>query len=221
MSNPRVPRARYSLLIIFGVGVIDIFLWSYRGWNPHNAVLAAGLFLDILGASILAIPDIPSIQGYFFSGKVRNAIEHLKLKRGESQSILVEPGTEDRLVDSLYIVEKVSGEPIAESSLMENARGPEPSTEGFYELREAFYEGTNDSTWHQVFGFKVYEGEEGWRTYILYNNEGNPDVKLKSSFHNPCDKIIAKLERSDARFRRMGLSLLIGGFLFQGFSILV
>lgn len=223
MTKPKLPPARYSTVVVLLIGILALYVWPYLGWRLHDTILAAGLFLDILGAAVLAIPDIPIIHRLFFSGMVQSAVDDLELEWAATESVLVEPGTDEKFVDSLYIVEDVSGESIAESELLENVvQAPEPSTEGFYELREAFSEGTNDSLWNHVFGFKVYEDKEGdWRTCIMHDKNGEPEVKLKSRYHNPFDKIANKLRYSDARFRRMGLSLLIAGFLFQGFSIMV
>lgn len=212
------------MFVILIVAILVQYLWSCLGWHLHDTILAAGLFLDVIGASILAIPDIPTIHRFFFSGMVRSAVDHLRLERGARESILVEPDTDEKFVDSLYIVEYVSGEAVAESDLLGNvARSPAPSSEGFYELRKAFSEGTNDQSWNQVFGFKVCkeEEEDELRTYIMYKNEGKPDIKLKAPYHNPFDKIENKLRDSDARFRRLGLSLLVAGFLFQGIAIAV
>lgn len=223
MTKPKLPQARSSTVIILVVCIIALSVRSCFGWHLRDTVLAAGLFLDVVGAAILAIPDIPTIHRYFFSGMVRKAVDHLKLERGSGENILVEPGTDQRFIRPLYIVENVSGETIDESNLLETVSvASDPSSEGFYELRQAFREGTNDSLWNHVYGFKVYEDEDGyWRTYILHNKNGEPEVKLKGRFQNPFGKIEIKLRQSDARFRRMGLSLLIAGFLLQGLSIIV
>lgn len=221
MTKPKLPKARYSAVIVFVVGFIALCVWHYLGTELPDTILAAGLFLDVIGAAILAIPDIPTIHQLFFSGMVQSAVDHLEPKWTARESVLIEPETDEIFVDSLYIVEDVSGEPISESELLKSVRrAPEPSTEGFYELRRAFHEGTNDSLWNHVFGFKAYEDEnDERRIYVLHNRDEEPEVKLKAQFDNPFASIKNKLRRSEARFRRMGLSLLISGFLFQGISL--
>ncbi|MFC6724130.1 hypothetical protein ACFQE1_07030 [Halobium palmae] len=211
------------MLVLICVGTLNFFLQWCLGWNAHTVVLGSGLLLDIVGAAILAIPDIPSIYRWFFSGKVQEAVDLLETKPGTSQNILIEPDTNDRLIDSLYIVEEVSGEPIGESSLLDTVtRTSDPPTNGFYELREMFYSLTNDSLWHDVFGFKVYEDEENdIRTYILYQKDGEIGVKVKGDYYNSFNGIYKSIERSEARYRRLGLSLLISGFAFQGASLIV
>ena len=223
MTKPKLPQARYSAVIVLVAGAIALCVCHYLGTKLHDTILAAGLFLDVIGAAILAIPDIPIIHQLFFSGMVQSAVDHLELEWAEKESVLVEPGTDERFVDSLYIVGDISGEPISESDLLNNVhRIREPSTEGFYELRRAFYEGTNDTLWNHVFGFKACEDENNnQRIYVLHNRVGEPEVKLKGHFDNPFASIKNKLRRSDAQFRRMGLSLLIAGFLFQGISLAV
>lgn len=222
MAKPKLPRARFSLIFPLCVACMIFFLWNYVGWRLQDTILAAGLSLDIIGASILAIPDIPTIHRHFFSGMVRSAVDHLELEGGAKESILVEPDVNEKNMKSMYIVEEVSGEAVGQSDLLENViQAPEPSTEGFYELRKAFYEGTNDSIWNHVFGFKVFEKEGIWRTYVMYDKGNGPKVKLKANYKNPFARVKKKLRDSDARFRRMGLSLLITGFLFQGILIFI
>ncbi|QRV14578.1 hypothetical protein JMJ58_16805 [Haloterrigena salifodinae] len=221
MTKPKLPKARYSAVIVFVVGFVALCVWHYLGTELPDTILAAGLFLDVIGAAILAIPDIPTIHQLFFSGMVQSAVDHLEPEWTARESVLVEPETSEIFVDSLYIVEDISAEPILESELLKSVRrNPEPSTEGFYELRRAFHEGTNDTLWNHVFGFKAYEDEnDERRIYVLHNKYEEPDVKIKSQFDNPFASIKNKLRRSDARFRRMGLSLLISGFILQGISL--
>ncbi len=82
MTKHKLPRARNSAFLIIIVGILALYLWSYLGWHLHNTILAAGLFLDVIGAIILAIPDVPLLQKCFFSGMVQRAVDHLKLDRG-------------------------------------------------------------------------------------------------------------------------------------------
>lgn len=223
MTKPKLPQARYSVFIALVFGTIAVYVWNCLGTELPNAILAAGLLLDVIGAAILAIPDIPIIHRLFFSGMVQHAVDHLEPGWKGEENILVEPGVDERLVDSLYIVEDVSGEAISESDLLKDVhRVHEPSTEGFNELRRAFHEGTNDALWNHVFGFKAYEDENGeHKIYVLHNRDGEPEVKLHGHFDNPFTSIKSKLRRSDARFRRTGLTLLIGGFLLQGISLAI
>ncbi|MFC6863284.1 hypothetical protein ACFQGE_07400 [Halomicroarcula sp. GCM10025817] len=221
MRSLKLPKARYSGFIVLIVVIVALITWHYSNSDLPNTILAAGLFLDVIGAAILAIPDIPAIHRLFFSGMVQSAVAHLEPDWTARDSILAEPGTDGVFLDSLYIVEDVSGEAISESDLLEEVpTGPKPSTEGFYELRDAFQEGTNDSLWNHVYGFKAYRDEnDERRIYVLHNKRGEPEVKLKGAFDNPFSKIKTMLRNADARFRRMGLSLLISGFALQGISL--
>lgn len=222
MIRTKIPQARYSPFVIIAVGISAWYIGIWIGIDGSSTILAAGLLLDILGAIILAIPDVPQFRQYFFSGKLQEALDTLKLHRGSNEEILVEPGTSDRLIDALYIAEKVSGESIAESDLIDTVtRNTPPPSDGFYELRAAFKEGTNDQIWDRVYGFKAYKEDHELRTIVLYDDAGDPAVKLRGRFDNPFDKIEDKIQLANARFRRNGLSLLSGGFLLQGFSILL
>jgi hypothetical protein len=221
--KPNLPEARWGFVLIFIVGCGALFAQICFGWQLNKTILVGGLLLDVLGALFLAIPDISLLHRWFFSGKVRQALNELELGWGEQQKILVEPGTEDLFVDALYIIDQVSGQAVQNSPLINQVeRNPPPVTHGFYELRSAFKEGTNDSIWDRVFGFKTYRDSQGeLRTYVLYDKNGVPGVKLKAAFENPFRKIRSLLNRTDARFRRLGVLLLISGFVFQGISVAV
>lgn len=222
MTKPKWPRTRYSVPLILAVGGLSFYLSNCLGW-PQSTISAGGLLLDIAGATVIAIPDVPLLHSLFFSGKLRNAFDHLQLTRGANESVLVEPGTREELVDSLYVVENVSGEALSESSLLENVvHSPEPSSVGFYELRQKLKEMTNDAGYDRVFGFKVYRmDDDSLGAYILWEKDGNPEIKSKSKFRNPFDRIERVISDSNARFRRMGLSMLIAGFLLQMYAVLV
>ncbi|MFC6723519.1 hypothetical protein ACFQE1_03760 [Halobium palmae] len=221
MTKPKFPSARVSVPIVLGVGVAVFFLWCHLGWSLHDTVLGAGLFLDIIGASILSIPDIPLLHRLFFWGQIRGTLRYLRDEEA-GRAVLIRPGTEDYLIDSLYLTGEVPQGSLGEvSSSREVARKPEPSTQGFHELIQEFRE-KGDELWDSVFGITTYSDDDKiLRVYALYEKDGEIGVKLKSRFDNPFRSVYLRAESSEARIRRTGLALLISGFLFQGFSVVI
>ena len=164
---------------------------------------------------------------------VRSAFDHLKLEYGEKKSILIKPGIDEEtvipLVSSISEVSYNFPDTYSNSDIFDDAavtdmkiRELNLSTDGFYELRQVFSEGRADPDWNRVFAFITIKNEDGGR--VTYTPSiRNEELKLivQPPFKESFDKVENKLRQSDERFRRMGLSLLIAGFFFQGLSLTV
>jgi len=227
MIAPRVPKASYSIVFALFGGLAVWFLWVCRGWSLSTGFLGIGLVLDILGAFVLAIPDLPSVHRHFFSGKLKTALNHLRFKtEGSAANQLAAPDTDERLLDALVIVEDAKHTRVHE--LLQNPRHKviresDPSSEGFYELREAFKETESNreaaESWDDVYGFKVFEGNRGIKSITMREVDGKPRKHKEGPFHFNYTPVEEYLNNLVARFRRLGFILLMIGFIFQGFSL--
>lgn len=227
MVAPRVPKASYSIVFTLFGGLAVWFIWACLGWSLSTGFLGLGLVLDILGAFVLAIPDLPSVHSYFFSGKLKTALNQLQFKaEGSMANQLAAPDIDERLLDALLIVEDAKHTTVHE--LLQNPRHKviresDPPSEGFYELREAFKETESNreaaESWDGVYGFKVFEGTRGIKSITMRVEDGEPRKHKEGPFYFMYTPVEEYLDDLVARFRRLGFILLMIGFVFQGLSI--
>lgn len=228
MVAPKIPRTRYSLFAVLFGGTIALFLWQCVGLDVSTTVLGIGLAFDILGALILAVPDIPSVHQQFYSGKLNEGLNTLSLLGDNiTHRTLIEPNTDKELRDGLSVFEPSEYEGSNKKSINqwvedEGARRigiDEPNVEGFYEFVETFTEEGYDIEMDNVYGVKSYR-ENGSVKYVFMRDE-NGVMKKEGPFNY--ELAIRRIEnyedKLEARFRRFGLSILIIGFIFQGISL--
>lgn len=226
MTAPRSPRTRCAVFIALFGGFSALYLWLCLGWRPDTVFVGHGLVLDVIGAFVVAIPDIPSFHKHFFSGKLQTGLNQLRFEsEGSAANELAALDTDERLLDALMTVENARNITVDKMlDVVSVVREDDPPSEGFYEIREVFKENeTNEdvvSSWDDVYGFKVFEGERGIRSLIMMEEEGTAKVRISGTYGGVFGLIEDRVEELVARFRRFGLTLLIIGFLFQGVSLL-
>ena len=76
-ATPRFPKTRWIVLILLlPLGGLDLYLLCTTDWGL--TFLTLGIILDVIGASVVAIPETPLIDRYTFAGKLRKAKDHLE-----------------------------------------------------------------------------------------------------------------------------------------------
>lgn len=221
---------------------MPIFLSIYFSIRLEQAVLGIGLALDIAGAVFLAIPDVPVIHRIFFSGKLQDALDHLKGSPRDFYSthrLLISPDTnhvpavqekdeifkvvgwiERSKTDHHSEIEVITGDQIKESIGRVSIRTEYLQDEGFNEVMEIINEMDGDSlpdwhSWNQAIA--VIDGTSGHDVYFFFKGYFKT-VQIYTYFYTDIEDRIDTLE---ARFRRFGLALLISGFIFQGISLVI
>lgn len=156
-----------------------------------SSLLASiGLACDILGALILAVPDVPLLAQWFEFGRLRHARKKMEaegIQRGEvGFNNLVEE------IEAIDPVEEASVEDIGDE-LMEIA----------IEQRSGFSPSNIDFNWGEEYVEARYEPNCDW-------NEA--DILDTAKVYR---KIRSEVQTTSTRVRLTGLGLLAGGFSLQ------
>jgi hypothetical protein len=224
MVAPKFPKTGLCIPItIFGAWLV-LFIWGFIGGGLNTTALTIGLLFDISGASILAIPDIPSVHRRFFSGKVKVALDTLSTEQDNIFThYLVESGTEDRLIDRILKFKPSEYEESSKQTVdnwIDNSdtdvyRNSESNTEGFCEFMEIFNKKWDIDNMSNIYGIKSYQSNNSSKYAFVTVENGSMGMIGPLNYAVSIRPIENKLNDFESRFRRFGLALLIIGFLFQ------
>ncbi|WP_256299903.1 hypothetical protein [Haloarchaeobius salinus] len=187
------------LLVLIGVAVVDVALVTT---DSLGTLLAVGLILDIIGAAVLAIPDIPSLRRYTLAGGLRTKRRELR-----DMSTVFRPvwsAKEGVETGGLY------------RSDVEN---PSPDGEIRFERLRAVIEDEIpdddwDLYWEDVVKFEHDSAQEDpFGPYICAIDSDKREEKIGRNLVS--DILREREEKEHGKARRIGLSLLIFGFLHQ------
>jgi hypothetical protein len=223
MDSLKIPRSRFFLSVLPIAFLLAFAFSTYTELNSSQTFLAVGLALDIIGASILAVPDVPMIHKHFFFGKIKNSVEYLKIDRDTNYSnTLVAPGLDKDLIDETYYYALVKNSSTRLNQIEGVIRESDPPTENFEELRRAFQisDERHPNSWKDVFAFKVMKNEYMTQAIALAKTDDGVTKKRDGPYHMVFDPIETMVDELKSRYRRTGLLLLVIGFVFQGLSLL-
>jgi hypothetical protein len=187
--------------------LINILIFCYGTWP--KLVQEVGLLIDILGAVILAIPDVPLIWNRTYSGRLNKGFEELSKSFGVA--VLYEP------------------------EMAEELNFPDDDHIGFDEilvtLRDTIYldasdpnspiQSAPDIEWQDVYrmGIGIAESEPHDTELIFYNSAMEEEYSMGSD--GSMWIIEQMIDRQKRRIRRAGLALLIIGFTQQLLPVFV
>lgn len=245
MAAPRLPQTRNVLGVFLIAGVIVGFWGIYYASSASPVFQGFGLILDIIGALLLAVPDLPIIQGYLFSGKLAKGRENIawenrpfdasELFRGTA---LKAPSTSKILLDGLDVAPHGHGSDNTTIKEYVEENGPFGGTEfyeeGFYEIKEVLKEKYSKEVsywndpdryqnveWDRIYGFKIRESSGELYFDALKNVDGEPILEISEQAENIFIVLDEYLDYCNSKFRRTGLMILILGFSFQYFSLIM
>lgn len=222
----------YSLFFLL-IGVLSPFILThFLSYKLSQVLLGAGLFLDIVGAIFLVIPDVPSLHKYFFSGKLRFALDHLKNPFSNMHSLLISPDA-----DQVPIISEEGGRftvrnwiDRSDTGRIDYLHGGEFISLGRQDVRDGFFQDIgfkeiiemmkeidedwlSDGSWDDVFAIR--DSMAGSKV-VFFLGDGPDQDKHYEDFFNIVEHVVEKLE---SQFRRVGLTLLISGFILQAASL--
>lgn len=189
MTSIRPPRSRF--VVLFAIAFLGpILYWSKCG-SLQIDLVSLGLAIDVLGAIILASPDVPQFRRYLVSGKLESAKQRLS------------PGWGFRNLSSPTL----DDEHIFSSS----------SSVGFSELQDllARRESDADIRWTDAIAFTIQEEGSILRRQVMkvvYDGNEEMDELLWEKVVYDIDEGIRVI---DGRMRRTGVAVLIIGFGIQ------
>lgn len=230
MRSLSPPRSNWSIILIILLGFI-LFFQVFTTPVTRDLVILVGVFLEIMGAGMLVIPDIPSLNYFFESGRLRRA--HETLTHDSPGRFLIDPkffrfDREDRSEKIPDTLKGISGEFIGR---------PICHHEGFYETLDLFREWECDrekeiKVWEYVFafvptGFFTMESyDENYIDVWIIVDEPHQEIDINTP-HSSIQKfdlpqhIEERINELETRFRRSGLIFITFGFLYQGAAILL
>lgn len=209
----KAPKSKVVLPpFVVALAVFNLLL-VYNGLT--NAGIAAGLLIDVLGATILAIPDIPNIWRYTYSGRLNYAKETLDRTGRGGFSTLCRPGdspTErETTTGFLELLDVIS--PIDQSKLGRHTHSLYFAEDDLShdEIARIEVGSSQDITLFEDLPSTETAGYKGWKSGIA-----TPSSAVFFYPKNLIDKSVnSQIKKYRARIRRIGLSVLIIGFLQQ------
>lgn len=214
-TAPMVPRVRVVLVPLLSmIALVDIFSLFHVGIKPW--LLPLGLSVDILGAIILATPDVPFIWNRFYAGKITQALERLE-DFWRPPIVMHSPSVDDNddSVNDIYSTgfNEILDALRLKNEVVERAGTPMPSP-------------VSDIEWEKIvrFTFNKVElehklEEDGVETkeeerFVMYGPDKNDEHGHVNAdwARSVLDDIVTSQER---RTRRLGLGILIIGFTQQ------
>jgi hypothetical protein len=209
----KTPRTRWVLFpsIIFLIGIDSLVLFYYP---PFWGVLL-GLLIDIFGATILAVPDIPAIWHQTFSGRLNYAKETVdRTGRGgfstlcRSGSAPTQKETETGFPELLEVIT-----PLIQDGLSDHTHGLYFVKDGWDadDINRIEVGSSLDIALFEELPETELTGYKGWTT-----GPGVPDTAAFFYPKNLTDKEINRqIEKYTTRIRRLGLAVLVTGFAQQ------
>lgn len=200
-TAPKFPRTRWVVVAVILVS-LPAYLLAISTNHPQTYLVLFGLVLDVVGAAIIAVPDIQIISRHSHPGQLRRALVTLN-DRESGYSGLAAPNS-DGFAGTM-------------------------SSKGFFEVIETmellYDEKALDkgNDWADIASLMPIAKTGGQTTG---NPTGTPERKFVG-FDKENDRLITvdaitllssmrrRIEEMDGRFRRGGLSILISGFIVQ------
>jgi len=215
----KTPKSKLVLLPLITTLTFLNLVLVYNYWTSVG--VAVGLWIDIIGASILAIPDIPNIWIYTYSGRLNYAKETLdRTGRGGFSTLCRSedsPTGRETNTGFLELLEVIS--PVDQSILGSH-------THSVYfvkddvdadEIARIEMGSSQDPSMFENLPDTETTGYKGWKSGIA-----TPATAAFFYPKNLIDKSVnSQIKKYRARIRRLGLSLLIIGFLQQFISMLL
>lgn len=200
------PKTRWVGAVLI---VLIASLFVVRGvWGDlsEEQITVVGLILDIVGAFILAVPDIPRIYRHFVPGRVGEVMNLLSLKLGKGS---------------------------VRSSKAEHDLDAEPSDKSFYTFRNAIartqarISSKQGDRWRETEqilkqeDFTKTSSDKFWlKGYRAGVHPGLTEPEIKVGYEHMMDVLEADRQNLEARFRRNGVLVLVVGFSLQVFASL-
>jgi hypothetical protein len=205
MEPLKPPKTRWVGAVLI---VLIALLFVVQGWGGffEEQITVAGLILDIVGAFILAVPDIPRIYRHFVPGRVGEVMNLLSLKLGKGS---------------------------VRSSKAEHDLDAEPSDKSFYTFRNAIARAQSrisskqGDRWRETEqilkqeDFTKTSSDKLWlKGYRAGVHPGLTEPEIRVGYEHMMDVLEADRQKLEARFRRSGILVLVVGFSLQVFAFL-
>lgn len=208
----KAPRTRVLIPAFVLLFVIDIaILYGY----PLFWGILVGLFMDVVGAIILAIPDTRFIWIQTFSGRLNYAKETLDGTGRGGFSVLCRPGKspteKETEIGFLEFLEVIT--PLLEDGVSSHAHGLHFVEEGLDpdEIDRISAGSATDVALFDDLPDSSPTGYKGWTS-----GRGTPYSAVFFYPKRRVDKEInSQVEKYKTRIRRLGLVILISGFIQQ------
>lgn len=200
-TAPNPPRTRWIVVAVVLVS-LPVYLVAISSDHPQTYLVLFGLGLDVLGAAIIAIPDIRIISRYFHPGQLRRGLVTLN-DRESGYSGLAAPDT-----DGFAGV---------------------VSSEGFFEVietMELLYDDKaldEDDDWADISSLmpiaKTGSATDGnptdttERKFVGFDEDNGRLITVDAI--TLLSSIRRRVEEMEGRFRRGGLTILVSGFIVQ------
>lgn len=217
IQNPvfAFPKARWLLVpAILALLFIDVIL-IYENILGFGSVI--GLLIDVIGAILLAVPDVPVLWRQTYSGRLQYAKDSLKRTGAGDFSVLNRPGVEfhshHNYVGFLEFIDVL--EPILEDGLSEHTHGTYFIDEDIdlFETDTVTQTHSGDITLFDNILDGEKSGYAGWSSGVRV-----PDT---AQFFIPTNRVnqslTSQVAKQKSRIRRAGLGILILGFAQQIF----
>lgn len=195
------PKTRWvgGAVVLLG---LPVCLFAVRTTYPQRNLILVGLGLDVLGALVLAIPDVHLVSQYFYTGRLRHGL----LTANDKES-------------------GYSGLSDPNSSGFAGAA----NSEGFFEVIETMsdlYDDRalgEDEEWKDISLLMPISktkqeidgdsSEVAERKFVAFDDDNNRLITVDAVVL--LSAIRRRIERIEGRFRRGGLFILVSGFVVQ------
>ncbi len=198
---PRFPPARtFVLPLLLILGFVDVLIYCTGDWP--NWVQPIGLATDIVGATVLAIPDVPIIWRRLFSGRLDQAYHQLTSRFGVLTMYHPKIGKDKHFPESDYIGFDETIATIRDTIQLQASSDNPGITE------------VPDIDWENIPRIARAKSEDtGEDALIFYNTEMEEAYSIGSDW--PLSLLERMIDKQKQRIRRCGLMILIIGFIQQ------
>lgn len=172
--------------LLFGISTVGMYLLL---GCENNWLVITGLLLDILGALILAVPDVPRLWSRTIIGDLRASVEQI------SKRTLSNVTTDELIYCALYetIDERLEIEGDATFNLVRTSSTTELNVDG---------------------PLRLYNTSE---LEFVVRDDSNSPIHFYPSYI--VESLRNKIHTESGRFRRLGLYLIVIGFSVQAISM--
>lgn len=200
-TAPRFPPTRALILpLLLILGFVDVLIYCTGNWPDW--VQPIGLVTDIIGATVLAIPDVPVLWRRLYSGRLNQAYEQLTSRFGVLTMYHPQYSKDNDFPKSDYVG---FGETVATIRDSINLQASS-NLAGIDEVP--------DVDWEKSYRIGRAKSEEtGEDELIFYNVDGEEEFSLESDW--PLSLLERMISQQKRRIRRCGLAILVIGFIQQ------
>lgn len=206
-TAPIVPQARLALVVLPFLVALDMLAYCMPGQQLQGLLTPTGLLLTTVGAVVLALPDVPSVWRHTYAGRIKSG--KISLTQWEGPRFLLKPkGNEGKYDKRLYHYGFYSILDSIRQRLYDMTTGPGP----VYLPDEQIWTDT-EMMQREIRVNALDEEEEKLIGYKTTSDKGPETFSHEMWWVNSILNDVQQAQES--RMRRLGILLIILGFLQQ------